>query len=254
MSQVDYLAPMVFEKNAVLKGEFQYTTRPNLPSCNLMGGGTFSWLLQFDAAAGTLKTGGARWVADPTLGYAFDDEMITQGPKVFHVQPVTFMAKPDATGAFMITTPQNIILPVFLDPGGSNVLLLPIQQFRVTMGTLAASQNCIGHYNAEGLDPNNNCLPDSTTPEFITGGQVDGLIDLEDADGVVLAALNQTLCVLLSGDAQTYGTSQGGTTVCKRDASAKILFQGDACSSGGTCNDSVQLKANFAASSVLVTN
>ena len=35
------------------------------------GTGTFSWLLEFDTAKGTLKTGGAKPVADPTTGYCF---------------------------------------------------------------------------------------------------------------------------------------------------------------------------------------
>jgi hypothetical protein len=46
----------------------------NVPTCNLSGTGTFNWLLQFDTDAGTLKTGGAKPVSDPTTGFAFVDE------------------------------------------------------------------------------------------------------------------------------------------------------------------------------------
>ncbi len=53
-------------------------------ACNLDGSGTFSWLLQFDTTAGTLKTGGARPVAEPTTGYSFEEGMVAAGGE--HVQ------------------------------------------------------------------------------------------------------------------------------------------------------------------------
>jgi hypothetical protein len=229
-------------------------------TCNLNGSGTFSWLLQFDRTASTLKTGGARPVGDPTMGYAFDDEMITQGPTTFHVQPITFASTtPGATGMFGVTTGQDILMPIFLDAAGTSVVLLPLHQLRFTMGTLSASQDCIGTYNASGLEPANNCQPDATHPQFIDGASLDGFIALAEADTVVVSAIAETLCVLLSGNASMYGDGAQPVSHCKRDANNDILFAGDWCSStnmpaSGTCADSVTLAGHFAASSILITN
>jgi hypothetical protein len=110
-----------------------------------MGGATFSWLLQFDTTAGTLKTGGARPVQDPTKGYSFDDEMIAEGSTMFHVQPITATGvMPDATGHFSFTMGQDLILPVFLDAAATTVILMPLHETRFTMGTLSSNNNCIG--------------------------------------------------------------------------------------------------------------
>ena len=73
---------------------------------------------------------------------------------------------------------------------------------------------------------------------------------LEEADTVVVDAIGQSLCVILSGDAATYG--DGGTpTKCKR-TNGKINFQGDWCAASNNmaCTDSAHLTANFSASGV----
>ncbi|MFT3763910.1 MAG: hypothetical protein QM820_00040 [Minicystis sp.] len=147
-------------------------------------------------------------------------------------------------------------MPIYLDPGATQVVLLPLKNARLSMGTLSASQNCIGHYNAENLDPANSCLGDAATKSFITAGQLDGFITLEDADTVVISSLKQTLCVLLSQDASTYGELDmtDMITKCKRTGGT-INFTGDTCSTaGGTCKDAVNLSAQFAASSVKINN
>jgi hypothetical protein len=52
-----------------------------------------------DKGAGTVKTGGAKPVADPTTGYAFDDETIG----AFHVQPVSITTAVSPGSAFDTT-------------------------------------------------------------------------------------------------------------------------------------------------------
>jgi hypothetical protein len=162
-------------------------------------------------------------------------------------------------GNFSVSMGMPLNVPIFLDPAGMNAVVLPLQQSRLKMGTLSSNNNCIGSYNAKGLDPTATCTPDGTHPLFIAGASLDGYITLEDADGVPVKALNETLCVLLSGNAAMYGMTAGGVTVCKRDASNKILYQGGWCSTTNAaaaagCADAEELAANFAASSVKINN
>ena len=258
MSEVDLTKPTTLA-TGIVKTTITNAAVLSVPACNLQGGGTFSWLLQFDTAAGTLKTGGAKPVLNPTLGYAFDDEMIQQGANTFHIQPVTYMAKLNGGGAFVTSVGQDLIMPIFINATGTSVILLPLHQARLT-GTISASQNCVGVYNAAGLDPMNSCLPDATHPEFIDEGTLDAYLTLAEADDVIVAALNESLCVLLSGNPSMYGmTTSTGVTVCKRDAGNNILFKGTWCAATNmaataTCFDSVSLGGNFAASSILITN
>lgn len=257
MAELDVTSPTALT-SGIVKTTVAGNVTPNNKSCNLDGAATFSWLIQFDTTAQTIKTGGAKPVSDPTMGYSFDDEMITQGGTTFHVQPITITGvAPDASGNFSVTTGQDLIVPIFLNDTGSSVVLLPLHQARLTMGTLSSNNNCIGTYNAAGLDPANSCQPDDDHPQFISGGKLDGYITLEEADTVVISAISQTLCVLLSGNASMYGTTPSGssTAVCKRDSNNKILYQGGWCSttnSAGGCADAEQLAGNFAASSVKI--
>jgi hypothetical protein len=232
---------------------------PNSPSCNEPGQATFNWLLQFDTTAGTLKTGGAKPVADATMGYAFDMETLAGKA----IAPITLMTMVDATGNFSVMTGQNLNVPIFLNAMGTSSVVLPLQQARITMGTLSSDHNCIGTFNAAGLDPNNSCTPDATHPLFKTAGKLDGFITLADADQVPVSAIGETLCVILSGSAMMYGMpgtgAQAGTTVCKRDAMNNIVYKGGWCSTtnmaaSATCADAEQLAAAFAASSIKITN
>lgn len=256
MSELDVTKPAALT-SGIVASVVAGNVLPANAGCNLNGTGTFSWLLQFDTTAGTLKTGGAKPVADETKGYDFVDDMVMQGNQTFHIQPITFTGvTPDANGAFSVTMGTDLYVPIYLDPGATQVVILPLKEARLAMGTLSSNNNCIGAYNANGLDPANTCLADSKNHTFITGGSLDGLITLEDADTVLVSSLMQSLCVLLSGNASMYGQkASDGITYCKRDSSNKILFQGDTCSMAGqTCTDSVKLTADFAASSVQINN
>ncbi len=225
LSELDLTAPASFT-TGIVGQVVAGAVLPSVPACNIQGSATFSWLLQFDTVAGTLKTGGARPVTNPNLGYSFDDEMITQGTTTFHIQPVTYPGvTPDAAGTFSVTIGQDLVMPIFLDAAGTSVVLLPMHAVRLVMGTLSSNQDCIGSYDAAGLQPANNCQPDATTPEFLDGGSLDGYITLEDADTVVIATLGESLCVLLSGNAAMYGMTKPGSnvTVCKRDPNNQIV-------------------------------
>jgi hypothetical protein len=251
MSELDVTKPAALT-TGIVAGIVGGAVAPSNASCNLNGSATFNWLIQFDTTASTVKTGGAKPVTDPSAGYDFVDDMVNGK----HLQPVTFSGvKPDASGNFSITAGQDLLVPIYLDAAGTNVVILPLKNARLSMGTLSASQNCIGKYNAAGLDPLAGCLPDAQNKAFIAGAKLDGLITLEDADTVVIDTLHQTLCVLLSQDASTYGEKDStGLTVCKRTG-GMINFQGDTCSMAGqTCTDSVALAADFAANSVKINN
>jgi hypothetical protein len=263
ISELDVTSPKALT-SGIVNTTVAGNITPNDKSCNLQGSATFSWLIQFDTTAGTLKTGGAKPATDPATGYSFDDEMLTQGTQMFHVQPVTYTGvTPDAMGKFTVTMGADLIVPIFLNAAGTSVVLLPLHQARLSTGTLSSDNNCIGTYNAAGLDPGQTCQPDSTHPLFNTAGTLEGFITLEEADTVIVSAINQTLCVLLSGSASMYGTpvTMGSTTttVCKRDSSNKIVYQGAWCSGTNmaatpSCADADDLKANFAASSILINN
>jgi hypothetical protein len=229
-------------------------------ACNEPGQGTFNWLLEFDLNAGTLKAGGARPIMDPQqLNYIFDTEILAGKM----IAPVTYMSQFSAMGTglgFAVTQGQALNMPIFLDQMGTNAVVLPLRQ-ATFKGQLSANHDCIGSFNAKGLDPTNACLPDATHPLFIDGASLDALITLEDADQVPVTAIGETLCVLLAGDPANFGAPGtgmfAGLTVCKRDASNAILYKGGWCSTTNqpatpTCADAEHLSGSFAASSVLI--
>jgi hypothetical protein len=256
MAQIAFAKPATFSQG-VVANVLQGGVQPNDKACNLQGTGTISWLLRFDTTAGTLETGGAKPVASPSGPYTFDDQMVMQGANTLHVQPVTLTAPLSASCSFD-STPGDVLIPVFLDAMGTNVVVLPFHSVRLHAATMTADHGCIGRYNAETLSAANSCQPDATHPQFTSGGVIDGYMLLEETDRVVIGVVQQTLCVLLSGNATIYGApGPGGVTVCKRDASNTIVFHGDWCAATNqaataTCFDSVQLNATFAAQAVQI--
>lgn len=225
----------------------------NYPQCNLNGGGTFSWLIEHDTAAGTLRTGGALPQTDPKAGYCFVDQMVD----TFLIQPITV---PVTLGDGPISADLgDLVVPIFIsDDPTATPITLPLHAARFFDTTISTDRNCIGAYNAAGLDPDNLCLPDDTNKAFIDGGKLDGYITLEEADSVIVPdAGNQSLCVILSGDPTTYGTG-GSPNVCARDGMGNIVLQGDWCAgtnaaASGTCADAFALGATFSASAVDIT-
>jgi hypothetical protein len=226
---------------------------PNLPSCNLQGSGTFSWLLQFNLTESTLTTGGALPVQNPTAGYAF----VTATLDGLMVQPVVVTSSL-TSGMFTATSGVEVDIPVYLDAAGDSYFVLPIQALTLA-GTVSADQDCIGRFNSSALDPANGCRLADGGLAFTPGGTGAGYIILAEADTIEVTPLAESLCVLLSGNPSMYGTSDAGgiAAVCARSADAGITFQGDWCSTTNSaattsCADSMQLSFGFAAGSVLI--
>jgi hypothetical protein len=258
MADLTLTAPPSLIASTAIKGIIQNAVTMKLDGCNLSGGGTFSWLLQFDTATGKLTTGGAKPADDPTKGYSFVNEMITQNGTAFKIAPITADAA-IKNGDFAIAMGQDVIVPIYLDAAAAGVVLLPLHAAKLS-GKVSADNNCIGKYNSAGLDPAGGCVADDTHPAFIgtsdgkanSDGSLDGYITLEEADNVIIDVLKQSLCVVLSGDGTTYGDQGTPIEKCKRDAGNKIVLQGDWCSTtnDASCKDAMRLTANFSASAV----
>ena len=259
MSSITIANPAVLTTGAIAQ-TITLDMIPNAPGCYLSGGGSFSWLLQFDTLAGTVKTGGATPPANPSQGYAFADQMITQGSNTFHVQPTTYTQPSSPGGTFGPTPAADVIIPMFLDPAGSEVILFPLRSLSL-QGTLSPNDDCIGTFDAQGISQNTGCQPSSTAPLFNNGGGATAFINLNDADQVVVGGgLSESLCVLLSGNGQLYGMAgPNNVAVCTRDTNGNILFQGDWCTATNsaastTCADAVQFSFQYAAAGVTITN
>jgi hypothetical protein len=210
-------------------------------------------LLNFDFDTDTVCTGGAKPPAKAEDGYTFVNEMLTQGGQTFDIKPIKFSSPNLAGGTFSVTDGQDIIVPIYTAEGG--VILLPLRKARILEGKLSSNNNCVGSFNGTGLDPFNNCGPSAADNQytFNNAGKLDGYITLEDADNIVVDLANASLCALLTED----GDGATPTSRCKRDAAAKIAYQGDWCdaknaTADATCADAVQLAADFAASAVKI--
>jgi hypothetical protein len=218
----------------------------NLPACNVPGKGTFSLMVDFDLDKGMLRAGGAKPQLDPTEGYCFVDDTANG------VKPVDVKTTFDTNLRFSTEEIPKIVLPVYVDIDAKSAVFLPVTAAKLSDGQISADHNCVGKFNADGLEPINSCLPE---PEagidfFVNAAKLTGYITIEEADSVMVDLLGQTLCVLLSGDATKY--SDGGTPKkCKRTG-GKIDLQGDWCSttnSAGGCKDAFLVSAELAASS-----
>ena len=217
----------------------------NKAECRLDGKGTFTWLLEFDKANGTLRTGGAP-PSTPEEGYCFlSGELGGQD-----VSPIVTDVTVEG-GAFEFSEGSDVAVPVYLDETGENYVLLPLKSARIYDATISDDYNCIGQYNdgPDGLSPQDQCFPSNSKPAFLSGAKLDGYITLEGADSVVIKELSSTLCTILAGE------DDGADPVkkCVRDGTGAIAFKGDWCSttnSAGGCEDSVVLGADFAASAV----
>ncbi|MBM4357127.1 MAG: hypothetical protein FJ096_03370 [Deltaproteobacteria bacterium] len=219
----------------------------NLPECNIAGKGTFSLVVEFDLAKGMLRAGGAAPVANPAEGYCYVYDEKNK------VAPVDVKATFDSSLKFSTEELPKITLPVYVDATATSAVFLPVTGAKLVDGQISEDHNCIGSFNASGLEPVNSCLPDPAAgiDYFINGAKLTGYITIEEADSVMVDLLGQSLCVLLSGDPEKYGDT-GSPKKCKR-TSGKVDLEGDWCSttnSAGGCKDSFKLEAALAASSV----
>lgn len=244
------IAQLVIERPVALTNPLVYrlvsdATNINLPACHVRGDGTFALLAVFDRPRGMLRVGVATPEADPTRGFCFFYDAPSD------VAPLDIPVDIGSDGTFRTGVITHITVPIFRDLTATSVVYLPLSQAALTNATLSTDQNCVGRYNAEGLDPRFDCVPDPAAGVhyFVNGGTLEGFITLEEADTVAVDELSQSLCVLLSGSPTQWG--DGGDPIhCKRTA-GQIDFQGDWCSqtdSEGGCADSMRLVAGFAAS------
>ena len=93
-------------------------------------------------------------------------------------------------------------------------------------------------------------------PSFVNGARMTASITLEEADAVDVPVANMSLCVVLSGNAVTYGDGQAPIARCRRDETGAIALAGDWCSttdSADGCRDAFRLGADFAASAVVIS-
>lgn len=211
-------------------------------SCGELGKGLFTWILRVDRSTNTLITGGSPPSKDPFgQGWCFAQFQVGSSK----VEPIT--TKIEFTGdTWKSLEAKNVKIPIFLGDDITSVVLLPISEVKIQDVTIGADGDCIGRFNQNALDP--QCYDDrKTCLKWVGGGSLAGYITLEDADTVKIRELNyKSLCAFLSGE-QTLG--------CGRDASGKILYQGDYCAKDhtpGGCGDSVWLAATFAASAAKI--
>jgi hypothetical protein len=220
----------------------------NAPQCNLDGDGTFNWLFEFDIGNGSFRIGASRPAAEPKDGYCLLMESLAQDWNFPDLEVIPAQVGLQLEGdQFVTTEPANIVVPLYNSVEATGSIGVPFRQL-IVEGTLSQDHNCIGAYNAEGLDPANDCLPEDDRPLFVSGGRLEGFISLEDADNAVY--FEQTLCVIFTGE------SSGMFPIrCPRDVNGVILAEGDWCSTTNapatsTCHDALRFEAEIAASAV----
>jgi hypothetical protein len=253
----------IFKPDALSSGlEYQAIAQSvmiNLEECNLFGGGTINLLVEMNRSAGTARIGGAYPVEDPNDGYTFVDDLFPVEGGMIEVAPQTFDAEVDQSGTITAGTVPFVTLPLFLSPDASDYILMPVREARLIQTQISQDYNCIGTHNAEGLSPDNGCLPDipGNVKPFVDGGRVEGYILLEEADDVIVTTfgLNRSLCVIFAQDVAEFGDGGSPTRCAYKDN--EIKFPGDWCSqtnSGATaeCHDAVKFLFSFAASAVKV--
>lgn len=233
-------------------------------TCQVYGTGQFSWLFSVDSS-GTLTTGG---------GAPIPDQAAAQGGTCFihftdktsnvEVQPVQVPLTIGDDGSFDSPLIPDIRVPIFLDPQGTSVVLLPLHQVSVQSlpgggviddtGKGTKVGNCIGKYRSD-LDPDLSCIPEDSFTYFENGAALSGFIKVDESDEVFVKDLSETLCVLLSGDATTYGDGVSQNQHCKKDGNGQIVVRGDWDSASNTAKDggdAFRLQAEFAASAIKI--
>lgn len=252
MSRFTFTAPKALAEDHHVQNAVVGGVTPNLPGCGVNGPATFSWIMQFNMSASTLQTGIAKLVTDPTEGYTFINEPMMQGGTTYPIGPVAFHdVDLSSDGSFSVKEGLDLNVPIYLDSTGTNFVIIPLHKARMFAGRVAPDHNCIGHYNAEGLDPAKGCAGDISHPLFIAGAKVDGYITLEEADTIVSTSFGISLCFFLTGK------GDGGAPVKCARSNGAIVAEGDWCSAtndGASCTDAVRLAADFAASAVRVKN
>lgn len=236
-------------------------------SCNYAGDGRFSWLFSWDKNTKKMKTGGGPPIdgeEGAKKGTCFVNFTETASGK--EVAPYELDLDIADDGTFSASG-INVTVPIFLDPAGESVVLLPLREVNVATlpgkaivgndGKGTSSGNCLGTYRKD-LDPKNACIPEDEITYFDNGASLEGFITVEEAEEVWVRDMQTSLCALLAKfDAEFVDTDEKREKHCKRDGNGQIVLRGDwdsATNKGveaGT-GDAFQLKAQFAATAVKI--
>ncbi|MBI2388273.1 MAG: hypothetical protein HYV09_01540 [Deltaproteobacteria bacterium] len=222
---------------------------PNVNArCANSGSESFTWLMQVDTAAKTLRTGGSRGSTDDTT-FAFLEESVDAskvegicpgfvGPKdPVDLRPVT-TTYTETDGAF--TTPKMALINVPIFDSSGVPIILPLRE--AMLKSVKMDGSCVGKYEKKYW-----CDGDSLG--WTTGGAIIAKITAEDADRVpVKSAGCQSLCAILVNDS----TKTEGK-VCKRGPDGKVPEIGTTCLGGTGCKNAFQLSATFGAYGVTIT-
>lgn len=262
MSQLEVVKP------TVLAGEFLQDfvvskgISLNRPECYQEGTGRFTWLMELDKGTMKAKTGGAHVQIDPSVGYCYIDEEV----EGFHPKPVEIGLKEETNGSLTFTeTLPDMTVAIFLTDDESSAIILPLHEVMMQGLTISADGNCIGRWAGDELDFDNNCKPDrnlNQKTQWISGANLTGYIQIDEADEVWIPEMTQTLCVALSGSAITYGEDfedgdRKGKRCLRENGVIKAAEKADWCAStNAACSppeaDSFRLEGTFAASAVKI--
>jgi len=219
--------------------------------CGENGTGYFNWLLSVDKANGKVTTGGAPPSTDPfSLGYCYLNGTV-EGTKVAPVSVnATFTGNSFTTDT--LTTTLNI--PIFLVGTPPGAVILPIRGVSMHDVTISTDGNCIGAVNnLASIPPSPGAACSDPVPagtdscsRWHSAGAFGGYITLSDADGVLVQALNESLCVLLLGAGESDGQSPAH---CKSGYGSMGNYDSKT-NQPATAGDSFWLSAQFAASAV----
>lgn len=227
----------------------------NAPNCNAQGQGTFSWFFELDTEAKKLKTGGGLPVTDVTKPGCF----VSLPNASIPTQPITIDAT--LTGSSFSAEKFSIVVPIFLAADQLDTpVLLPIHGGKVN-ATISEDGNCIGSYNADELEPQFDCAPDTPAGQraWKDGGTLSGFITVAEADDVFIDDIGTSLCALLAGGGKWKGAEDGRCDSSENWQNG-LRPNGNWCASDpptsgepGTpateqCKDAWKLEATFAAS------
>ena len=162
--------------------------------------GRFPWGLSFDLTSNTFRTGALqRPFTRGTLGAGLMDGVFTywagNAPTrdLNRWDPITGTI----TGTSSVTSAasnRTLTLPIFNDDG-SVLMELPLTNARLIDVPLSPDRGCIGLGFLRAARYN-EC---SSGWDSSVGGTLDAVITTSSARAVIVSALNQTLCQLLSG-------------------------------------------------------
>ncbi len=252
VAEFDITQPQAFT-DPVLSALIKNYVIPTQPECFLEGYGGLTWLIEVSSTTGTVRTGGGYIEGDDLRnGVCFLQGSLTGSDgNDFATGPITIEGGVSGD-ALVASSTEGPTVALFLAADRQTYILLPFEHVRFSGATISAGQNCIGTRNEEGLEPDTGCQPQGAA--FTGRGLIEASISLEVADGIEVPDLNETLCVLLTGDRVRYGTDESPQR-CKRNGDDTIEFQGDWCSAtdaaaDGDCKDAVKFVASFAANGV----